>query len=136
LEAAKPSRAKQFAVLAIVAGLYWLVIFAATHFPVRVVPKDDPYSLDKLAHFSVFAVLAILLCGLGLFLRFKPWQISTGVLLAAGLYALVDEASQTLVANRRADIYDWLADMAGAALGVTLFWAARSIYRRVGNAAA
>ncbi len=118
--------------LAGVVGLYWLVMFAATHFPVRTTPKDDPYSLDKLAHLSVFAVLAILLCGLGAFLRFKPWQISSGVLLTAGVYALADEASQTLVPNRRADVFDWLADVAGAALGVILFWVARSIYRRRG----
>ncbi len=118
--------------LAFVVGLYWLVMFAATHFPLRAVPNDDPYSLDKLAHFSVFVVLAMLLCGLGLFLRFKPWQISTGVLLTAGVYALLDEASQMLVANRRADIYDWLADVVGAACGITVFWVARSIYRRRG----
>jgi VanZ family protein len=66
---------------------------------------------DKLDHLAAFAVLAVLLaCG-----RRHPWAWALGV----GMWGGVIELGQGLT-GRHGDPMDWLADLAGAAVG----WAA------------
>jgi VanZ family protein len=104
---------------------YWLAIFAATH-----VPKDFPGvpsgHEDKLAHFAAYAILAIAFA--------TTWQSAAGILIGAHLrfiwvlliaYGAIDELTQPL-AGREASWLDWLADGAGAAVGLAAFrWFAR-----------
>ena len=97
-------------------------MFAGTHLPIATTPTDDPYSLDKLEHIAAFALLAVLLCGLGAAFGFKSRTLCIGTFLVIALYGILDEASQALVSHRKPDVLDWLADMVGAAVGIAAFW--------------
>ncbi|MEX2535457.1 MAG: VanZ family protein [Trueperaceae bacterium] len=81
---------------------------------------SDPFDLpgwlpaDKLAHAGLFGVLSALLYMAGL----RP----TLAVAVAALYGVVDEVHQMFVPGRNPDILDWLADIAGAAVGVWLVY--------------
>lgn len=53
-----------------------------------------------------------------------------GVLLASA-YGATDEFHQRFVTNRMPDVHDWIADTAGALLGVLIVMAAGRLRRRV-----
>ena len=107
-------------------ALFWLALFAGTHIPK---PPDvlPPSGGDKLAHFGGYMVLAFLLA--------TAWQLAGGILTRRHLviawiavigYAAFDEVTQTLV-GRDCEILDWVADAAGAAVGLLLFVALRKL---------
>jgi VanZ family protein len=112
---------KPVVILAVVVGLYWVAMFAGTHLPFQTTPKGDPYSLDKLEHITAFAVFAILLCTAGSFTPLSRTVLYSGVLVFIAAYAAIDEVSQRFVIERTPDVFDWLADVVGAALGVLGF---------------
>jgi VanZ family protein len=106
---------------------YWLLLVVSTHVPPRTagLPADQ---LDKLAHFAAYALLAWLLA--------MAWESSTGRLnlrhlkflwLVVVAYGIIDELTQPLM-GRTASIADWLADAAGAAVGLILFQATRRAF--------
>ena len=99
---------------------YWLTLLVATHLPKTVagLPADQT---DKLIHFVAYAVLAWLLA--------TAWQASVGrlnarhlkfVWMVVVLYGAIDEVTQPIV-GRTLSFADWLADAAGAAVGLILF---------------
>ncbi len=99
---------------------YWLALFIATHVPSDI-PVPAGSGIDKLVHAAAFAGLAAILA--------VAWQAITGqrklhhllwAWLALILYAALDERTQILV-GRHGTVTDWLADAAGAAIGLTLF---------------
>lgn len=98
-------------------AVYWLGLFVATHWPSEV-PALAGGVLDKIAHFSAFAVLSLLLAGTT---ATHDWALTPRVLLVLWLvvaaYGAIDELLQTPV-GRSCELYDWLADLAGA--GVAL----------------
>jgi len=104
---------------------YWLTLFAATHMP-KEFPGVPSGHWDKLAHFTAYAILAVLFV--------TTWQLSAGVLTFAHLrwawiviatYGAIDEWTQSAV-GRDTSLLDWLADGAGALVGLALFaWLAR-----------
>jgi VanZ family protein len=75
---------------------------------------------DKVAHFSVYGLLATLLC------RTLPsgWRGALLALAIASLFGATDEWHQSFVPGREADVMDWLADTSGAglAIGLYVFW--------------
>lgn len=75
---------------------------------------------DKVAHFSVYGLLATLLC------RALPagWRGALLALVIASFFGATDEWHQSFVPGRESDIMDWLADTSGAALAIGLygFW--------------
>jgi VanZ family protein len=104
---------------------YVFVLVTSTHLPPSfpLLPRNQT---DKLAHFLAYTVLAWLLA--------MAWQASTGwlngrhlrfVWLAIIAFAALDEVTQPMF-GRTASIWDWLADAAGAALGILLFALIRS----------
>ena len=111
---------------------YWVALFVGTHLPLERVPQLEKM-VDKWAHAFAFAVLA------GLFAT--TWELSAGRLNARhlmrvwfilALYGAFEEATQPFV-GRYASVWDWLADVVGAALGLLLFvWARRRIARDFG----
>jgi VanZ family protein len=129
------SRAK---LLALVLSLYWLMIFAATHLPLRNVRLKhvrylgnlvlDSHVLDKVAHVGAFAGLAFLLTWLGKAAGGRRWKLFAGVLGLAAAYGIFDETTQALVRDRTPDVLDWLADMVGAWLGIIGFVVVRRTY--------
>lgn len=99
---------------------YWLTLLVLTHFPPAGLMSPATRH-DKIAHLVAFAVLAAMLA--------TTWQLSAGRLtppqlgwawLAVIVYAALDEWTQTFV-GREASVGDWLADAAGAFVGLATF---------------
>jgi VanZ family protein len=112
-------------------AIYWLALFIGTHLPLDRVPQPAR-THDKWAHLIAFALLS------GLFAT--TWELSAGRLnvrhlmrawFLIVLYSAFDEATQPFV-GRYASVIDWLADAAGAALGLMLFvWVRRKMARNL-----
>jgi VanZ family protein len=88
-------------------------LFGAIHFFIR-----------KAAHFTVYAVLALLLfrafrSGAGARWRWS-WALSS--LLIVFFYAVSDEYHQTFTRHREGSIYDSLIDTSGALVALVLLW--------------
>lgn len=114
---------------------YWTAIFVGTHLPARQVSLSVN---DKVMHLGAFAGLAFLL-GWVLAGSRPTWRVLAASWLIAACYAAVDEVSQMWIPGRSCDVQDWLADLAGAGLGLVcyrlLLAAGRSWRRRVGRGA-
>ncbi len=103
--------------------IYCLIIFIQSSCPSPETVPDLPY-MDKLLHFSVYAVLG------ALFLRaFKTTRLKNNIklvitlsILASSFYGISDELHQYFVTCRNADIMDVLADILGSLCGVYLYW--------------
>jgi len=79
--------------------------------------------MDKMLHFSAYAVLAILVSRAFAILCFKNHlnlQIIFSI-AASTLYGVSDEIHQHFNPFRNADIMDVLADMAGSIFGVYIY---------------
>ncbi|HEY6401407.1 MAG TPA: VanZ family protein [Blastocatellia bacterium] len=88
-------------------------LFGTIHFFIR-----------KAAHFTVYAVLALLLfrafrSGAGARWR---WSWALFSLLIAFSYATLDEYHQTFTRHREGSIYDSLIDTSGALVALVLLW--------------
>ena len=88
-------------------------LFDSIHFYIR-----------KAGHFTVYAILALLL-----FRAFRSgrgarwqWRWALYSLLIGFLYALLDEYHQTFTRHRTASIYDSLIDTSGAMAALVLLW--------------
>lgn len=102
--------------------LYWLGIFTLTHLPPVEIPKT--HISDKLAHFAVFALLAVLLY-LSLWRSERYTLHLAGIVLAiVMIYAAVDELTQPLV-YRTCSVTDWFSDVAGGATAIAVMSVAR-----------
>jgi VanZ family protein len=81
----------------------------------------------KIAHVSVYAVLAVLLwfafnSTFALRPRQWHWPVRWTMALVI-LYAIADEAHQALVPARQGSVWDVVIDTAGGALALVLIWA-------------
>ena len=103
---------------------YCIVLFTATHLPPRTPLLPGAY-LDKVAHFSAYALLAFLIA--------CYWQSSAGwlgrehflwIAIACAIVAVIDELLQIPV-GRECSFFDWLADTLGALSGIAAFAAWR-----------
>lgn len=74
-----------------------------------------PGFTDKLAHFALYLVFGVLLARIG---ATHASKVAHSLLLAAGaLYGIADEWHQGFVPGRDPDPADWVADLAGLAVG-------------------
>jgi VanZ family protein len=71
---------------------------------------------DKVVHFSIYGLLATLVCRQG-----RGWQAAGWSLLAVSAFGASDEWHQYFVPGRTCEWGDWIADTAGAALAVALY---------------
>lgn len=76
----------------------------------------DGLPLDKLAHFTAYGVLA----ALSLRATLTPRRLATVlvVLVCVSVLGAVDEWHQRFIPGRSMSFADWIADTAGATLGV------------------
>ena len=87
-------------------------------------PQSSQIFSDKFLHLIEYAVLGFLLAwtlvntSLQVFPGF-PWVIGLSV---AVLFGASDEWHQSFVPGRSADVYDWIADGVGSALGVLVMY--------------
>jgi len=105
-----PGRRWQWIWPVILAGL----IVAASH-QSTVTGPQIPH-LDKLIHFSVYGLLATLICRLG-----HGWRAAAWALMLASAFGATDEWHQSFVPGRSSEVADWLADTLGAAVAVLLY---------------
>ena len=89
------------------------IFFASSHSRVAAPPIAH---FDKLAHFSVYGLLATLLARRGN----GPRAIAFALLITS-LYGASDEWHQSFVPGRSCDVFDWLADTLGGALAIALY---------------
>jgi len=89
------------------------------------VAGPDIVGIDKVAHFTLFGLLATLVVRTGFPLR-RAWV----AVLIASAFGFTDEWHQSFTPGRMVEVADWVADTLGAAVAVTLYvrWPA---YRRV-----
>ncbi len=105
------------------------VILASTSLPGQAVPPGPP-GIDKAGHFLVYALLGILAIRAALAGRGAPMRTIAMTLAAVGAFAAVDEWHQGFIPGRFPDVADWIADVAGATVGIgstALFTLRRSV---------
>ncbi len=106
-------------------GVYWTILFTATHVPV----PDGPPGSDKVLHFGAYLVLSVLFATT---LHTRGAVTRRLVLLTIGVlfsFAIFDELTQMLV-NRHCSALDALADWCGVLAGLgTFFFAVRKLIR-------
>jgi len=122
------------AVWCLPAVAYAALIFAlsSTTLPPEAGPIPGLFRLDKLLHIAEYAVLGALTAVA--VRRVAPafrWGGLAAIVAGIG-YAASDEFHQTLVPGRRGDVWDFLADALGVALGVlVVLWLARRSAPRI-----
>jgi len=104
-----------------IVGLYWLLLFVGTHIPLKPGKNQAPAGRDKVQHCVAFAGLAFLLCTAGAIDGRYRRALVPRVLLLIAVYAAADEWTQQFVPSRQSDLSDWIADMVGAGLGLSVF---------------
>jgi VanZ family protein len=87
-------------------------------------PEGIP-GFDKLAHLAAYGLLATLWAR-ALNQPDRPWRTALIGCVIASVYGLTDEFHQSFTPGRSVEFADWVADTAGAALGVAVycFWPA------------
>lgn len=90
---------------------YWAAMAVGTHLPPG--PPGPPWVSDKVLHFGGYFGLAALLAAT--FRRRPLWT----VVAVAAVYGAVDEITQPPF-GRTADVWDWVAGVAGAVLGAVV----------------
>lgn len=88
------------------------------------------YAIRKLAHFSEYGVLGLLLWRLVNFklapTAYRSWNFAITLLFAA-LYASSDEFHQSFVPGRHPSVYDVLLDTCGAGFALAVIWTVRRL---------
>ena len=117
-----PTKSKLFVFYWLPLILYCLLIFIQSANPS---PEQIPSFkfVDKLLHFSAYAVMGILFYRAYQTLRFKD-NLRMLMLLSAvsaSLYGISDEIHQSFVPFRQAEVADVIADIIGAFTGVYLY---------------
>jgi VanZ family protein len=116
-------------------ALLWaLLIFVGSSIPGKSIPQVAILTKDKLIHATIFFVLAYLIhrsfSGQAKIPTLRKYATLATIGVVA-IYAASDELHQLLVPGRSCDIYDWMADVIGAAslligLFIRSFFQARS----------
>lgn len=127
------SRLRRAASLARIAMvLLLLIMFIGTHVPIAL-SVHGPSSADKVVHLTAYLALTIV--------ALASWELSIGELrphhyftvwLCGTVYGAFDEITQIPV-GRTCDGLDWLADIVGIVIGLTIFRLSRPLmYRFLG----
>jgi VanZ family protein len=122
-----PRRSVRATAALIALPAYWVLLFAATHYPRVRIPGEIPHG-DKLIHFAAFGLLALL------FWQFGKARGPLGprfVWIAAAIlipYAGLDEWLQQFV-GRFTDLMDFIANTAGIVAVLAVLEAHRRVTR-------
>jgi len=87
----------------------------------RLAAPGTSLSLDKLAHFLVFGLLATAIFRIPAVRSLGAWRGGAAAVGAAALYGCLDEFRQTFTPGRSVEFADWLADVCGATMAVALY---------------
>lgn len=130
--ALKQNRLSSAAVTKMLLTGFAITLLTATHLPPNsMLLPAEAHNLDKVFHFTAYAILAGLLA--------TTWQFSSGILsarhlrwvwCAVAVFGALDELTQISV-GRDCSIWDWSADALGAICGLLAFvWLRRRIAAR------
>ena len=97
--------------------VYWLTLFVVTHLPPSRVPVTKVN--DKLEHALSYALLATLLYFSLAASRIQRRSLAMTTLSIVLGFGVFDELTQLLV-GRDCELYDWLADAAGAIIAIAV----------------
>ena len=102
--------------------VYVVMIFFVSSRPYLQSPGPQFKLKDKVAHVAEYSVLGVLLFwGIG-FTASRSKVVTFVFLVAVGAaVAGLDEIFQGVIPGRRTDVFDWVADAVGVALGAGLF---------------
>lgn len=116
-------------------NIIWaVVIFILCAMPSENIP--DPHlnipHLDKVVHFGMFFIMAILLCNeLEYQTRFSLRKIYVTTICIALIYGGVIELLQQYFFNRSGDVLDLLADVFGAIVGCLMYPVLKRMVRKI-----
>ena len=90
------------------------------------------HNTDKLVHFAVFGLLCLMTCWSLSHVRIGDRAIYKIILaiVITSLYGMSDEFNQYFTPNRSVEIFDWLADTAGA-VTAGLLWQVTTHKRQI-----
>ena len=96
-------------------------VFAASSQSQLATPKlDFGFSVDKLAHFLVFGLLATSILRIPRFIH-MGWHGAMITIVLVSLYGICDEYRQSLTPGRTVGFADWVYDTAGAIVASILY---------------
>src|SRR5437762_10941114 len=99
-------RSQATAIVAIITAIYWMLIFAGTHWPTDPVPPAARTWLDRMdkpEHLVAFGGLAVLLCIAGTMRGASAGRLALAVPVIVAIYGAFDELTQAFVRNRQTD---------------------------------
>lgn len=99
-----------------------LAIMLLSHRPTLPLDVSLPPPLDKMAHFTAFAVLAATLewALRSTSHRLPVYRRHLLIFILVSLFGALDEWHQSFVPGRECDVFDWLADTLGGAFGLAM----------------
>src|SRR5437762_857403 len=114
--------------------LLWAgVILIGTSLPGSLVPREIS-SFDKAIHFTIYAILAVLLAKQISEVTGR-WRAAVLAILLTAAFGAADEWHQGFIPGRSRELADWRADSLGAAIGALAVAASRRANRpRAGDA--
>ena len=94
-------------------AILWLIsiFILALRKPPELIPPFPHY--DKVMHFGAFGLLSVLFAFPYFFIKYKKIEHIMMVIIVPIIYGAIIEIVQIFAANRKADIYDWIADLTG-----------------------
>ena len=101
--------------------LSWLILLyiESSQQPLKIFGEIP--GLDKVAHFSAYCILAVMLLALlNIINQYKKIPVLPLVLVLVILAGLFDEAHQAFVPGRNSDYWDLMADFCGALFAIML----------------
>jgi VanZ family protein len=128
-ETMPPLAQRYRAAAGIVLIVYWLIMFAGTHWP-HVNLESYPSNFDKVLHFTGYAGFGFLIAlWMSTKRTFGPRDFAVAFCIIF-VYAIVDEVTQIPV-GRTCDFFDAVADWIGGLSGLSLFLLLRLALRRL-----
>jgi VanZ family protein len=97
---------------------YWLVLIVGTSLPSTSLPSFKVG--DKVIHFIAYFGLGLLFATYRLIYFKNIKQNIIFVILLIAAYALIDEVHQIFIPGRYCELFDFLADVTGGAIGLGL----------------
>ena len=97
------------------------IFYSSSRQPVNFTTTWNIHHTDKLAHFVIFGLLAVSCCRLDLLGKHRPFANAVLAVILTSFYGYLDELHQSTTPGRMVEFADWVANTAGALVGVGLY---------------
>ena len=101
--------------------IYAGLILALSSIPGSAMPFGRLLSYDLLLHFAEYAIFGFLLARAVRYWLAEPYQIFLLTLALVAAFAALDEVYQSMIPERISSLEDWLADLVGATLALSVY---------------